>query len=338
MDKKRCNNFTSTETDILVGLVEDFEDILECKKTDTVTNSMKEAEWQKMESRFNALSGTARTAKMLRSKWKKIKKEFAEHKQSLYKTGGGPGCFGDFDGITNRVLAIVGVGATGTTSRFDSDLDPSLDTPVTEAIDIPSAQESESTVSVLAIEINPSPENITTEDIYEPSCSWKNWNPQQLRQPKTKALQISGKEELLNLVEKTNTDFFYVAENKAVSMTVDDEKIVCQKDELATRTPLTLETPQCSTINKRKRVYKVEPIPTKIRSTKTRYEQLQEELVLKKMALIDLQMKVIEEEREEKRALFELQKEEAIQKTKQSAEKHELEIKVLLADLQGKIN
>lgn len=62
---------------------------------------------------------------MLRSKWdslkKSVKKEYAEHKQHLYKTGGGPAVHMKLSGIGNRVLAVIGIGATGIVSPYDSD-------------------------------------------------------------------------------------------------------------------------------------------------------------------------------------------------------------------------
>ncbi|XP_072384633.1 myb/SANT-like DNA-binding domain-containing protein 3 [Diabrotica undecimpunctata] len=125
MEKKRCNNFTANEIDVLVSLVEKFKEIVECKKTDTITNNGKEAEWRKIEMQFNSICGTGRTAKMLRSKWdslkKSIKKEYADYKQQLYKTGGGPKRDLGLNNASNRIVAIIGVGATGTISQFDSD-------------------------------------------------------------------------------------------------------------------------------------------------------------------------------------------------------------------------
>ncbi len=62
---------------------------------------------------------------MLRGKWESLKKvtkkQYAAQKQSRYKTGGGPESPHDMDGLANRVLAIVGIGATGTVNIFDSD-------------------------------------------------------------------------------------------------------------------------------------------------------------------------------------------------------------------------
>lgn len=101
---------------------------IECKKTDTINNSRKELEWKKIETKFNSMCATARTSKMLRSKWdslkKTTKKEYGEYKQSLYKTGGGPGS-SDFkmSGYMKRILAVVRIGMSGTCSKFDCDFD-----------------------------------------------------------------------------------------------------------------------------------------------------------------------------------------------------------------------
>ncbi|KAF5283115.1 hypothetical protein FQA39_LY17422 [Lamprigera yunnana] len=63
---------------------------------------------------------------MLRSKWESLKKtnkkEYAKYKPSFYKTGGGsPEINIPLNSISIKVLAIIGIGASGRPTQFDSD-------------------------------------------------------------------------------------------------------------------------------------------------------------------------------------------------------------------------
>lgn len=78
---------------------------------------------------------------------------------------------------------------------------------------------------------------------------------------------------------------------------------------------------------KRKRFYKSESIPSQIKREKS--EDLYQELARKKIQLLDFQMKLLTEEAERK-------EEEAERKEKRLAEKHDLEMKILLAELKNK--
>ncbi|XP_023310902.1 uncharacterized protein LOC111691787 [Anoplophora glabripennis] len=106
----RCSNFSSSEMDILLTLVEEHKRIIECKKTDTVSNRDKDAEWEKLTNKFNAAAGSGQTAKQLRMKWDSWKtttrKNYSLKKSSLYKTGGG---FSNnsFDNWEERILSVV---------------------------------------------------------------------------------------------------------------------------------------------------------------------------------------------------------------------------------------
>lgn len=176
MDKKRCTNFRYDEVELLVDLVEKHKEVVECKKTDAVSSNTKETEWQAIETKFNAECGTGRTSKMLRSKWdslkKTTKKEYAEYKQRLYKTGGGPPADLKLHKISDKVLSIIGVAATGTTSRFDSDF----------------VEENETNPKLQKSNINEVPFILEHAEVR--TCSWEAWNPQQLREPKSTALQL----------------------------------------------------------------------------------------------------------------------------------------------------
>ncbi|KAH1028474.1 uncharacterized protein LOC125503967 [Dendroctonus ponderosae] len=108
-------------------VVETHRHVIECNKTDTVTNGAKAAEWRTIATTFNAICGTGRTGKMLRSKLDSLKKstknkkEYAELRSQVYKTSGGPLPYLNLTGLGKRVLNLVGVSAKGTACEFDSD-------------------------------------------------------------------------------------------------------------------------------------------------------------------------------------------------------------------------
>ena len=120
----RCTNFSNNEIEVLLTLVEDREKVIESKQTDATSNRDKDVEWQKLAARFNALVGSGRTAKQLRMKWDSLKKttrkRYSSIKNSLYKTGGGPG-EGELTKWEERILFLVGISATGIECVFDSD-------------------------------------------------------------------------------------------------------------------------------------------------------------------------------------------------------------------------
>lgn len=97
---------------------------IECKKTDTVTNRVKDSEWEKMTDKFNAVVGSGRTTRQLRMKWdswkKTIRKSYSLKKSSLHKTGGGPSG-GNLSNWEEKILSIIGISATGIDCPFDSD-------------------------------------------------------------------------------------------------------------------------------------------------------------------------------------------------------------------------
>ncbi|KAH1006080.1 hypothetical protein HUJ04_006958 [Dendroctonus ponderosae] len=64
-NKKRCTNFSKDEVETLMDLVETHRHVIECKKTDTVTNAAKAAEWRTIATTFNAICGTGSTGKIV---------------------------------------------------------------------------------------------------------------------------------------------------------------------------------------------------------------------------------------------------------------------------------
>lgn len=57
-----------------VQLVKKFEGVLECKRTDTNSNRLKEETWNKLSKEFCSSTGVYRDATILRRKYENIKK------------------------------------------------------------------------------------------------------------------------------------------------------------------------------------------------------------------------------------------------------------------------
>lgn len=56
--REKSKNFSPVEIDLLLSLVSTKKDILECKKTDSVSLKDKEKAWQELAESFNEISGT----------------------------------------------------------------------------------------------------------------------------------------------------------------------------------------------------------------------------------------------------------------------------------------
>src|SRR5271156_523008 len=81
----------------LIQLVEDFKEIVECKKTDCKSSADKAKEWEAIAVKFNSkFPESLRTGNQLIRLWKNMKKctkeeEYAKLRTYKSKTGGGPG-------------------------------------------------------------------------------------------------------------------------------------------------------------------------------------------------------------------------------------------------------
>nr|CAI5853315.1 unnamed protein product [Callosobruchus analis] len=103
--------------------------LIECKKTDAVTWKQKEQAWKKIAEKYNAsTSGVNRTDKQLKNKYEAIKKEIKkQHSQYMaYQrgTGGGPYMKPPSPKTDDeRVLAsTIALSVKGLTSTYDSDV------------------------------------------------------------------------------------------------------------------------------------------------------------------------------------------------------------------------
>ena len=73
--RKRNQNFTKEELELLVELVYKNKDVIENKRTDAVIWKEKEEAWKQIEMEFNSCSLGPRTVEQLKFKYKGMKKD-----------------------------------------------------------------------------------------------------------------------------------------------------------------------------------------------------------------------------------------------------------------------
>lgn len=122
----RCANFTYEEEQLLIKLVEKYKNIVECKKSNSVTWKEKERGWHSIESEFNSSSGKCfRSVKNLKEKYnnikKKTKQKWAQEKKMVLKTGGGCYSLPNESNVDNVMKDILGEQLTGLANNYDDD-------------------------------------------------------------------------------------------------------------------------------------------------------------------------------------------------------------------------
>lgn len=124
-NNKRCPNFTDDDVKILVSLVKKYSDVIECKKSDTVTWQEKLKTWDAITKELFNITGVNRNAKSLREKYKNLKKvtrkKFADQKNETHKTGGGTPSAINISTMDEELKDILGESVTGLNNDFDSD-------------------------------------------------------------------------------------------------------------------------------------------------------------------------------------------------------------------------
>lgn len=124
-DGKRFKKISETEVEVLISLVQKYSNIIENKKSNAVTWKEKTAGWEALSQEFQNVTGINRNAKNLRGKWENLKKEtkkkFANAKQELYKTGGGPYAVPKMGSNDLEIQNIVGLASQGLDNTFDND-------------------------------------------------------------------------------------------------------------------------------------------------------------------------------------------------------------------------
>ncbi|XP_039312771.1 fibrinogen silencer-binding protein isoform X2 [Solenopsis invicta] len=123
--KGRTKNFTVSEKMLLIELVRERCKILENKTTNTVSVKEKEDCWEDLRLNFMYRSnGVSRCVQSLKTCWdnmkKRTKKQYAEEKQAIYKTGGGQ-YKAISDPVAERVREIIRPSVEGLLNVFDND-------------------------------------------------------------------------------------------------------------------------------------------------------------------------------------------------------------------------
>ena len=89
----RKPNFSSTECTLILELAEENLEIIREKFSSTITNKRKQAVWESICGKVNALGVAKRSATDVKEKWRAMRnearKEMSREKNSLGKTGGG---------------------------------------------------------------------------------------------------------------------------------------------------------------------------------------------------------------------------------------------------------
>lgn len=121
----RCTNFSCSEESKLITLVNKYQHIVECKKTDEVSGNVKKEVWQKIGKEFNAAATVYRDEKVLKTKYENMKKrtkqKFSEEKKYTNGTGGGPPKPTKYTDTDENIKEILGARLTGLSSHFDND-------------------------------------------------------------------------------------------------------------------------------------------------------------------------------------------------------------------------
>ncbi|XP_029672382.1 myb/SANT-like DNA-binding domain-containing protein 3 isoform X1 [Formica exsecta] len=124
--RERGSNFSNKEIELLVLIIQEFKNIIECKKTDALTWRDKDATWEKVAKAFNSSSGEVfRSKKTLKAKYedikKSIKKKLAHNRMEQFKTGGGKPEIRPLTGIEESILSMLPSSIEGLPSIWDSD-------------------------------------------------------------------------------------------------------------------------------------------------------------------------------------------------------------------------
>ena len=92
-DRKRKQNFSVYEIEVITDNVKKNLDLIQSKLTNAVTNKKKQMLWEEITQAVNAVGTAKRTVTEVKDKWKNLhsiaKKEFAEFKRETKITGGG---------------------------------------------------------------------------------------------------------------------------------------------------------------------------------------------------------------------------------------------------------
>ncbi|KAK4885447.1 hypothetical protein RN001_001718 [Aquatica leii] len=140
--RERAGNFTESEKEIMTSITSKYFSIIENKKTDAITIKQKTETWERIADEFNSSANNVkRTGLQLKNAYnnlkKRLKKENAEDKIELYKTGGGVAPLPKMTEEKSRLLSLLQPQLEPVKSRFDSTANFIIeDYPIVDAEDI----------------------------------------------------------------------------------------------------------------------------------------------------------------------------------------------------------
>lgn len=127
--RKRCCNFTTTEKNSLVELLNaDMIRIIDDKSNSNNSISRKDNAWKSVTFSYNSLfpMGSQRTTDDLKGMWKRIKEQSKCKKASMERerkaTGGGPGqSQNEDDVLLDKVIDLIGKDISSLDNIYDND-------------------------------------------------------------------------------------------------------------------------------------------------------------------------------------------------------------------------
>lgn len=128
--RHRGTNFSETEKDLLITMVEKYRTIIENKRSDAVCRKEKDRAWEKIGIEYAALSNIKRSTIELKHKYENIKrqlkKKVTENKIEILKTGGGTAHHEPLTESEKYLHSMLNISVAGLDSNGDSDLSPTV--------------------------------------------------------------------------------------------------------------------------------------------------------------------------------------------------------------------
>ncbi|XP_066583223.1 uncharacterized protein [Prorops nasuta] len=176
-ESKKKEYLTFDKKLTIIELIKEFSAVIENKKTDAVSTSMKNKSWDEISTKFYRMHGQHINSESLRTFWVNTKtntrKHYAKLKQELYKTGGGrnevkPNI------LYEKAYEIIQKSVDGLYNPFDSDtsFSSSINTPVENYFEEEADDPDDADNAVFQFLIDENEVN-----------QWDKWSPNQLKKP-----------------------------------------------------------------------------------------------------------------------------------------------------------
>ncbi|XP_039293505.1 myb/SANT-like DNA-binding domain-containing protein 3 [Nilaparvata lugens] len=321
--------FINSEKMLLIDLVEKYYSIIECKKTDGISNKIKQLEWIKIGKEFNSFNThMERDFNSLKTLWENLKKKakavITAMNTNKYATGGGPYRTVKEDQIIERVIPIIKKRAEGFNNIYDSD---AVATSTESATSSSSGNSSSTGIAELTtdceltLEVDCGDEqNYTVQDsspiptMMLVNGDWESYSPGLLRTPRAKVL----------VDEASHSPIASTSALPKPTITPEEEKGVIQRS-----TPISKIRTTRHLHNRRRPVLK-ESEAIALASCKIKNLQVAEEQARKEHE-VTMECLLMQKEQEREKLVQEQEK------TKQEREKTEQEVikkMLLLAELE----